>query len=450
MSVINVPKFKMSYDDKEHMRLPHVVKFSGGRSSGMMLIILLENGILRQGRGDVVLFNNTSAEHPATYDFVVRMKKYVESKGVPFFINEFQTYETAVGGSWRRRPSYRLAKPYPLSGKYPNGYSYRGEVFEESLAWSGMVPTIYERTCTIWMKMFTTQEFLSDWFARKSKIELLGHCSSGKSKMNIEEMHKEHLRRRGRMSLELFKQRRQFLLERATSRPEQYFNDYSTVSCSVNKNTVLDRTAITGRSRMFGDDHARFVSLLGFRKEENNRYQRMRLRNKETESDYQPMGEYSYAPLYNLEIDQSQVLKFWRAQSRKIKPRLPEKINLSNCVYCFLKGHRGLSEIAAHKKDFENNLPLNLRIEARKRKSPNNISWWKEIENRYRRPKPPKNGELIGIEAEEEGQYFGFFGLGKQGYELIQKRAYSVRKDSKSGAKADSDELAHMPCDCTD
>ena len=42
------------YRAKRHRELPHVVKFSGGRSSGMLLFALLENDLLKQQRGDVV------------------------------------------------------------------------------------------------------------------------------------------------------------------------------------------------------------------------------------------------------------------------------------------------------------------------------------------------------------------------------------------------------------
>jgi len=55
------------YDLAGHEDLPHVIKFSGGRTSGMMLFLLLESALLKAERGDVVLFNNTAAEHPATY-----------------------------------------------------------------------------------------------------------------------------------------------------------------------------------------------------------------------------------------------------------------------------------------------------------------------------------------------------------------------------------------------
>ena len=64
------------YEENDHRSAPQVVKFSGGRSSGLMLLILLENGVLKAERGDVVLFTNTSAEHPATYDFVRKLKHH--------------------------------------------------------------------------------------------------------------------------------------------------------------------------------------------------------------------------------------------------------------------------------------------------------------------------------------------------------------------------------------
>ena len=38
--------FSIGYRSSEEALLPHVVKFSGGRSSGMLLLLLLENGLL--------------------------------------------------------------------------------------------------------------------------------------------------------------------------------------------------------------------------------------------------------------------------------------------------------------------------------------------------------------------------------------------------------------------
>ena len=50
-------EYQFRYRAKKHGSLPHVVKFSGGRSSGMLLFALLENGLLDASRGDVIVFN---------------------------------------------------------------------------------------------------------------------------------------------------------------------------------------------------------------------------------------------------------------------------------------------------------------------------------------------------------------------------------------------------------
>jgi predicted phosphoadenosine phosphosulfate sulfurtransferase len=86
------------------------IKFSGGRSSAMMLMKLLENNQLNPKRGDVIIFNNTSAEHSATYEFTRQMKKIAEEKySIPFFWIEYQTYEDSSGTyQWSRKPSYKL------------------------------------------------------------------------------------------------------------------------------------------------------------------------------------------------------------------------------------------------------------------------------------------------------------------------------------------------------
>ena len=129
--------YSLRYRAKSHMELPHVLKFSGGRSSGLLLFTLLENSFLRQERGDVVVFNNTSCEHPETYKFAAECKKRVEAAGVPFFFVQFQTYEDARQGEWRRVPSYRLVNERPFSEDNPDGFQWRGEVFESWVTGSG-------------------------------------------------------------------------------------------------------------------------------------------------------------------------------------------------------------------------------------------------------------------------------------------------------------------------
>ena len=98
-------EYQFRYRAKRHSTLPHVVKFSGGRSSGMLLFTLLKNGILNPNRGDVIVFNNTSAEHPDTYRFARDCRKASNGYGIPFYWVEFQTYEDARNGEWTRLPS---------------------------------------------------------------------------------------------------------------------------------------------------------------------------------------------------------------------------------------------------------------------------------------------------------------------------------------------------------
>ena len=53
-SELNLLKLNKDY----HKNIPHIVKFSGGRSSGALLFSMLKNGMLKANRGDVIIFNN--------------------------------------------------------------------------------------------------------------------------------------------------------------------------------------------------------------------------------------------------------------------------------------------------------------------------------------------------------------------------------------------------------
>ena len=190
----NEQNFRMSYREPHHELLPHVVKFSGGRSSGMMLMKLLENDILKPERGDVVIFNNTSAEHPKTYEFVIKCKKLCESVyEVPFFIVEHCTYEDAYHGEYIRMPTFRLANARPHSTENPDGYRWKGEVFEELLSWNGVVPSIFQRTCTVALKLRTTKNFLKEWFLAKAQTGRKGHFGKA-TRLNLNELYRRHQR----------------------------------------------------------------------------------------------------------------------------------------------------------------------------------------------------------------------------------------------------------------
>ena len=152
---------KPYYVDEYHKQLPHIVKFSGDRSSGALLFSMLKNGMLNADRGDVIIFNNTSAEHHKTYEFVIECKRRCEEEyNIPFFLTEFQTYESCKNGVYDRFSTYRLANDKPYSHENPHGYHTKGEVFEELISWHGYLPGLLSgRTCTKNMKMGTTVSF---------------------------------------------------------------------------------------------------------------------------------------------------------------------------------------------------------------------------------------------------------------------------------------------------
>ena len=189
-------EYPFRYRAGSHRTLPHVAKFSGGRSSGMLLFILLENRILDRERGDVIVFNNTSSEHPDTCRFVRDCMEASGRYGIPFFLVEFQTYEDARGGEWTRIPSYRLVNDRPKSPDNPDGFHWKGEVFEELLSWSGYLPNQFSRICTLRMKLEATRLFLKDWLASKEAIPRLGHHGNG-SRVDPDTLYERHRRNQG-------------------------------------------------------------------------------------------------------------------------------------------------------------------------------------------------------------------------------------------------------------
>ena len=172
-------EYRFRYKSKRHSRLPHVVKFSGGRSSGMLLFALLENGILDRERG-MSLSSTTRRRNIRTHTGLFGTAcGQPEAMAFRFFQIEFQTYEDAWRGEWTRIPSYRLVNDRPKSEANPDGFHWRGEVFEELLSWKGYVPNRFNRICTQHLKLDVTRSFLRDWFASKPTIPRLGHYGNG-------------------------------------------------------------------------------------------------------------------------------------------------------------------------------------------------------------------------------------------------------------------------------
>ena len=418
--------YKFYYEHKSHVDIPHVIKFSGGRSSAMLLIVLLENKILKPERGDVVVFNNTSAEHSATYDFVSKCKQLTESYGVPFFWIEFQTYEDAIRGEWSRIPTYRLVNAKPYSAENPNGYKYKGEVFEELLSWQSYVPNQHRRTCTAMMKVRATRNFLQDWFAVKPEIGYRGHYYE-RSMANERSIQRIHRQNGGTTPIEVLMKKKEFLMSCSTHRPAQKFSDFTAANININ-NPSLKGRKVGGRAVLSNDNGVEYLSFVGLRDDEPHRIKRMIDRNKQDDDDD---GEHLYAPLSMMEVCKDNVHDFWDAQSWGLK--LLHEDNLSNCVYCFLKGSRTLVNIA-NSEQSQNGDAL----------TPANIDWWREMERKYGRNLREEGRDIKNKDKTEES-IIGFFGHGGViSYDKIAQKA-------KNGARIDSDmDVDSLPCDCTD
>ena len=155
----------MRHWDKSHEALPHIMNFSGGRSSGMLTLELARNRELKAERGDAVLFANTSAEHPATYEFANQVCDEIETAyGIPCFWFEFTTVEEHKRRKWRRYPTYKLVNRHAKATEdddpaFP-GYRDDGSVFEHMISYKYRMPDRRARLCTQHMKVDTNMRCL--------------------------------------------------------------------------------------------------------------------------------------------------------------------------------------------------------------------------------------------------------------------------------------------------
>ena len=410
-----VPEFSIRYEMDEHRAWPHVLKFSGGRSSAMLLISLLKNRQLKPSRGDVIVFNNTSAEHPATYEFASTCKNIAEERyNIPFFWIEFKTYEDARRGKWSRLSNYRLVKNHPFAQNRPYGYRYKGEVFEEMLSWKQRLPNHLQRLCTQHLKLETTINFLADWFALKPEISRLGHWH-GESRVNFH----------GRDDL---KEIVRYHLSTSEVRPSQKFRDFTKASPVRRSSSALKNKSFDGTAEMKGSDPVDFITLVGLRADEFQRVARVKARNNNVLADDRDRlahGEHIYTPLADNGIAKKDTMKFWEKQSWDLQ--IPHSVNYSNCVYCFMKGKKAIRQII--KRQSENPIPRKYR------NTPIDIAWWIDIENRYAR-------RVASTKNENSMTRFGFFGANSS------TTYSSLHEDTEGDQCVLVDDS--MPCDCTD
>jgi 3'-phosphoadenosine 5'-phosphosulfate sulfotransferase (PAPS reductase)/FAD synthetase len=415
---------------------PYIVKFSGGRSSAMMLMKLLKNNQLNPKRGDVIIFNNTSAEHSATYEFTRQMKKIAEEKyNIPFFWIEYQTYEDSSGTyQWSRKPSYKLVNDQPLSQDNPSGYRYKGEVFEEMISLGGFLPSMVSRVCTISMKIFITNAFLSDWFAQKQSIERLGHYGST-PKMSDDDVIKTHKKNGGSVPKDILLHKKAFVRNCTFVREKQSWQDWTKVNIVIN-NEYLTGSVVGNKAQLYGDLAVDYISVLGMRSDEKRRIIKIENRIDESQENQgkslfnQPHGENIYAPLVDDNITQEQVIEFWERQNFNLE--LPNTGLFSNCLYCPLKSKAKLQQVAT--------LQLEQNID---KDTPESIDWWINIEKKYSR-------DLIAEKRPitlKNTKYVGFFGgISKFVFEDIKKKVDSGEEIDPELLKLDS----AIPCNCTD
>ena len=422
--------YSLRYRAKSHRELPHVVKFSGGRSSGMLLFALLENRLLDPNRGDVIVFNNTASEHPGTYRFARDCKEASSRYGIPFFWVEFQTYEDARKGEWTRLPTYRLVNDQPRSEQNPDGFHWRGEVFEEVLSWSGYVPNQFSRICTTNMKLEATRMFLKDWLASKKRIPRLGHYGV-RSRMDLNTMYRRHLRSQGAVPKEIFVRKKAYAVSRPHFRPKQRYSDFSSVWRPFENPTLQGR--IFGDQASFGKGGVEYVAFVGLRGDEQVRVQRVAARNAGPGSS-RYVGERVYMPLADMGVTRDDVNAFWDQQIWDLS--LPKEGSLSNCVFCFLKG-------VANLKSVRNTMEEDKYIEepgfGSLVETPSDVAWWNRMEQMYGRDLKAEGREIKG---NPKNTVIGFFGTKTDfSYQLL--------------SQADESDIAQysgslLPCDCTE
>ena len=408
----------MRYRNPSHESLPHVVKFSGGRSSAALVLEMATAGALSAERGDVVLFANTSAEHPRTYEFAARCCDEIEREfGLPCFWYEFCTVEDAFRGVYRRRLSYRLVTRRPIE-EDPNGYRSRGETFEELLSFQGMLPNPHSRSCTAKLKLYPAHMLLEEWLGGTAGPRHDGHYSN-RSYVDRDASERRYRANRGTDESDSFRKRVACVLRQPPSRHRQRWSDFT------GADAASGRTGEGGPVTLWGRRPAEFVTLLGLRADEQRRVWRILDRTLFAEGAgspkcairTQPPGEHPYFPLADAGWTASDVDTYWSARGRGLE--LPA--GAGNCVFCFMKGTHDLRAVAQN------------RDPDRVADTPSDIGWWDSIERRYRRKAPARNGSGVTV--------FGFFGVNGPSYADIANRECSLNGRYTTGSPA---------CDCTD
>ncbi len=338
---------------------------------------------------------------------------------IPFLWFEFLTVEDASRGVYARRPSYRLVRPVPIEDDPEHGYRSRGEVFEELLSWQGMLPNPHQRTCTTKLKLHPAHALLSEWLGRTEGPRHAGHYA-GRPLAAPATSFRQYRRNGGKASRRSYTERIRYVASRPPHRSAQRWRNYTEAP-------VLGSSPGNRPAPLWGPDAVGHVTLLGLRADEPRRVGRVMSRSMLAEGasadkcrvHTQPPGEHPCFPLVDWKMDGEAVRRFWRARDFDLDG-MPQ--GAGNCVFCFMKGTRAIVRTAKE------------RDPERTAATPSDIGWWAEMERKYRREVPSRDGS--------GRSRFGFFGVRGPTYEEISKNPATAREGRYThGTPA---------CDCTD
>lgn len=422
-TVSSIPFFEeINYRTPSHKDLPHIVKFSGGRSSAAMSLLMAEQKMLTPSRGDIVLFANTSAEHPGTYDFAAKCKALLESRyNLPCFWYEFCTVEDSMlRRRYTRQLTYRLVNACPVEESLA-GYRSRGEVFEEMLSFQKMLPNPQSRTCTAKLKLLPAHILIAEWLSGANGPAHAGHYDETPH-IDIEALAEMHIANGGHLSREEYLSFSEHITNTPHCREEQDWQDY-TEACLLAPTWIQE----SARSGAYGKDAPQFVTLLGLRADEPSRIDRIMsrtlfaegARSPKCQVSTQPPGEHPYFPMHESGWDKETVMEFWDNQDFDLN--IPD--GNGNCVFCFMKGSKSLHQMSACQNgsnDARAGTPVDIR-------------WWKNMEEKYGREVPSRKGKGT--------TKFGFFGAKALTYGDIMNQDFDA-----AGRYANTG----IACDCTD
>ena len=412
-----------NYNNIAHSKLPHVVKFSGGRSSASMTLSLAREGILRPERKDVVLFANTSAEHPETYKFAAKVCDELEQQhGLPCLWYEFCTVEMATRYGWARNQAYRLVrrqKATPEDDAAIPGYLDDGTTFEEATSYMGILPTRKMRSCTQIMKVLPGIQLISDWLGGGPGPAHAGHHHDHHLTSPEDQADRYKGNRLGR---EDYIDMRGFMHDRPACRPAQRWDDFTVIDPDAFlRNQARPKADIAGRA----GPPVEYVTLLGLRADEPKRVTRAHFdamladgaMGTKCRHNSHPAGEIIATPLADAGATKTAVDEFWRRQ--------PYDLGIDgiqgNCVYCFMKGESVIRKIAHMEQQSRNGSePV---------PTPVNIRWWSDLEQKY-----------ASKSTDEDLGQFKYLGLRAPSYA-------DIEADPNPNEKSSSNTL---PCACTD